>query len=162
MSLALGACSASSGTGGGADATGPRCGDGVCASSEVNSCPQDCGSPSGNNAVCGNGFCETGETSASCPTDCGLGSGSGSGSGSGTSGTLNCSDQNTVLACAACLALSTCTPPYDANSCQACLGGGLGSGLGSGVGSGCPTGCNCDGVCDPGETSAQCPLDNCP
>lgn len=142
------------------------CGDGVCAASEVNNCPQDCGQQVG--AVCGNGMCESskGETSQSCPADCGSsGSGSSGGSGSGSS-TFDCNDPNTQFGCLACELLQQCNAPYDAVSCAAC--GGIGSGFGSGFGSGsglgsaCPTGCNCDGVCDSGETSANCPLDNCP
>jgi hypothetical protein len=128
------------------------CGDNVCASSEVTSCPQDCGNGGGNqNAVCGNGQCETskGESATSCPSDCNTGSGGGSGSGSGGGGgALNCSDPNTTIGCGLCTVAMLCTPPYDATSCAAC-GGGLGA-------------CNNDGTCDPGETSAMCPLDNCP
>jgi hypothetical protein len=160
--LAVAACSWGSGSSnsGGptpdAPGTAATCGDNICAASEVNYCPQDCGSGGGGNqnAVCGNGQCETtkGESATSCPSDCGGGNGSGSGSGNGSNtGSLNCSDQNVLLACFACIATNVCTPPEDAVSCQACLGGGLGSGA-----------CNNDGVCDTGETSAACPLDNCP
>lgn len=39
------------------------CGDGVCAPSEVGSCPADCG-------TCGNGTCDPGESTASCRADC--------------------------------------------------------------------------------------------
>jgi hypothetical protein len=140
------------------------CGDNVCASSEVGYCPQDCGDSGSNTqqAVCGNNQCETtlGESATSCPDDCGggQGSGSGSGSGSGGGGTLDCSDQNTLISCAGCIITGVCTPPADQASCEACLGGGLGSGLGSGLGGNC----NNDGVCDPGEDSATCPLDACP
>jgi hypothetical protein len=161
--LALAACtSADHGSSKSVDApSGFICGDGICAAAEVNTCPQDCGTTGGQiNTSCGDGTCNGTETPATCPQDCSTGGqGSNTGSGSG-SGAVNCSDQNTVLACFGCLLANTCMPPLDAATCQSCLGAGLGSG--SGLGSACPTGCNCDGVCDPGETSAACPLDNCP
>lgn len=146
-------------------ATGFVCGDGVCAAGEVNNCPQDCGQSA--SAVCGNGQCETsmGESQTTCPTDCGGGSGQavcGNGTcestetstscptdcAGGGSGALNCSDPNTTFGCLLCTQLQMCVSPYDAASCAACGGGG--------------SVCNNDGVCDPGETSAMCPLDNCP
>jgi hypothetical protein len=137
-----------------------QCGDNVCAASEVNSCPQDCGNGGGGNqnAVCGNGQCETtkGESATSCPSDCSGGNGSGSGSGGGNT-SLNCSDPNTQIGCLLCTGLGMCTAPYDANSCAAC-GGGLGSGGGSGLG--CVGGVP-NGVCDPGEDANNCPFD-CP
>jgi hypothetical protein len=129
----------------------PVCGDSVCAASEVGSCTSDCGSGGGNTGpmvMCGNGTCETGETSTSCPNDCGGGSGSGSGGGA-----LNCSDQNTVFGCLLCSA-GLCTAPYDATSCAACGGGG--GGLGD---LGC-TGMAADGVCDANETAQTC--SDCP
>jgi hypothetical protein len=128
-----------------------RCGDGVCAASEVNSCPADCGthgsgSGSGSNqqnAVCGNGTCEQGETAASCPSDCGGGSGSGSG---------NCPADPT--SCISCLIDATmCPAGMDATSCFACLFGG-------GADAGCDGGA-ADGVCEADETNATCP-DDCP
>lgn len=162
--LAVAACSSGSGSSNpGPDASssnGAVCGDNVCAATEVNSCPQDCGTGGNNSAaVCGNGQCETtkGESATSCPSDCSGntgGSNTGSGGGGG-SGALNCSDQNTLLACFACIATNVCTG-VDANSCQACLGGGGGSGLGSGCVGGAP-----NGTCDAGETNATCPFD-CP
>ena len=102
--------------------------------------------------VCGNGQCETtlGESATNCQTDCGGGQGSGSGSGGGNT-SLDCNDPNTQIGCLLCTTLQMCTSPYDATSCAAC-GGGSGGSL--------P--CNFDGVCDPGEDSATCPLDGCP
>ena len=153
--IALAACSGgeSGNHGGGVDAhpSTVSCGDGVCDSSEVNTCVADCGTPGQTAAVCGNGVCETskGESATSCPGDCGGGgSGSGSGGGSG-SGALNCSDQNTLLACLVCSIDPTQCVGVDPVACQACLGGGGGSGSGSGS-------CNFDGVCDPGEDPTTC------
>jgi hypothetical protein len=159
--LAVAACSFGGGSGNSGptpDAPGAAvCGDNVCAATEVNNCPQDCGN-GGNNmqAVCGNGQCETtkGESATSCPSDCsGGGGGSGSGGGGG-SGALNCSDPNTTIGCLLCTSLQMCTAPYDAQSCAACGGGGSGAGLGC-------TGGLPDGVCDSMESNATCPFD-CP
>jgi hypothetical protein len=163
--LAVGACSwgGSGSSNPSPDASGNGgaavCGDGVCASSEVTSCSQDCGNGGGNqNAVCGNGQCETskGESATSCPTDCNTGSGGGSNTGSGGGGgALNCSDPNTQIGCLLCTTLQMCTAPYDATSCAACGGGG-----GGGSGLGCVGGLP-NGTCDPGEDANNCPFD-CP
>lgn len=48
----------------------PFCGDGMCNNGESSAtCPQDCGSS------CGDGVCNGGETSGNCPEDCGGGGG---------------------------------------------------------------------------------------
>lgn len=139
-------------------ATAAHCGDGVCAASEVSSCPADCGngsnqgSGSGNLTCNNNGSCENGETAQSCPADCGTGSGS----GGGGSGNLDCNDQNTQIACFACIAGLGCTGVTEAD-CEACLTGGLGSGFGD---LGCDGGA-ADGTCEPDESNATCPSD-CP
>jgi hypothetical protein len=75
-SLALAACgrigfstssAAVTGDGGGVP---PSCGDGICQAALGEDCANcaDCRTTA---AVCGNGACDPGETSASCPTDCG-------------------------------------------------------------------------------------------
>lgn len=143
----VGACSWGSDSGGGGtggvDAglaganDNARCGDGTCAASEVDSCPQDCGDsaghtqPGGSNAgsdnnggsntntACGDFVCDAsaGEDATTCPADC-SGQGGGGGGGGG-SGSLDCSDENTVLACALCEIGGGCSG-VDPTSCAAC------------------------------------------
>jgi hypothetical protein len=69
--LAISACLAVAATAcKGDDPSGPVCGNGYCESGEsAASCPADCHT----SAVCGNGSCESGESTASCPADCGGG-----------------------------------------------------------------------------------------
>ena len=50
--------------------TAPVCGDGKCDTGETAaSCPKDCGTTTP--PVCGDGKCDAGETAANCPKDCG-------------------------------------------------------------------------------------------
>jgi hypothetical protein len=162
-------------------ATGNVCGDGVCAVSEISTCAQDCGAAQCNN----NGTCDTGESNATCPGDCPAascnndnvcGAGEtmancphdcGGAAGCNNNGTCDTGETNMSCpndcpasgtcdqaACLTCLTGGTCPAGMDANSCLTCLLGGLGGG-GGGVT------CNFNGTCDPGETKAACPLDNC-
>ena len=52
----------------------PKCGDGVCASSEAETCVTDCGTK----PMCGDGMCNGEETMTSCPGDCPAACGNGS------------------------------------------------------------------------------------
>lgn len=113
LALAPFACGGSSSSGNGtADAPGaPKCGDGICAITEVNACPADCGThTSMGSSTTGNpcnldGVCETqnGENAINCPQDCMMGSGSAVlGSGSSATG-IDCSDPMVVSDCTMCL-----------------------------------------------------------
>jgi hypothetical protein len=133
MAACAGGGDGGGGGGGGVDAsthnTTPECGDGVCAASELDTCPQDCGSGSGTvhldagtgaQSTCNNNFtCEPnlGETADNCPNDCGAGSGSGSGSGSGT---LDCSDPTVLEECFECILASDCEGGVTEDSCESC------------------------------------------
>lgn len=104
------------------------CGDGTCSASEINNCPQDCGSGghgsnmgsgsgsgsgSGVQGFCGDGTCQANEDSTTCSVDC---------QGGGGSGTLDCSDMNTLLACFSCaLDMTTCTTEINATTCAPCF-----------------------------------------
>lgn len=127
-----------SGTVDAAPSTIPVCGDGTCAAVEVGHCPMDCGSTTG--PVCGNTMCEAGESPANCPNDC-TGGGPVCGDGTcdmaggenstncpgdcgGSTGTVDCNDQNTLLACFGCIIdPTTCAPPLTEAACNTCLGG---------------------------------------
>ena len=143
-----------SGGGGGVDAAvsaTPVCGDGVCAANEVGNCASDCGSGGGNTnptVQCGNGTCETGETSASCPNDCGGGGGGGGGGGT-------CPADSTE--CLVCILGLGCPAGMDATSCQACVLGGGGGGTGDLLCTGGAPDGTCDAMEDPTTCASDCP-----
>jgi hypothetical protein len=109
-------------------AAGAVCGDGTCSATEINTCPQDCGSGmhgsngsgsgsgSGSNVqgFCGDGICQSNESSATCTIDC-----PGGGSGSGA---LDCSDPTVILSCGECaIDMTTCTTQINATTCAPCF-----------------------------------------
>ena len=118
------------------DAAAPveRCGDGVCAASEIGACSMDCGAP----PMCGNGTCEASETAAACPADC-------TACGDGT-----CSGAETAATCpgdcggSAVCGDGTCNGAEDSSTCPG----------------DCATSAMCgNAVCDAGESSLTCPRD---
>jgi hypothetical protein len=138
------ACSWGDGSGSGDDDGGsdaglpntPVCGDGMCSSSEVNSCQADCGGGGATNPVCGDGSCTGTETANSCPSDCTSGNPGGSGS--------NAACPADLLECIGCF-IGTCPAGHTQDSCIACaIGGGGIPGFGD---IGC-TGMAADGTCD--------------
>jgi cysteine-rich repeat protein len=134
------------------------CGNGACDAGETTtSCPADChATVSG--PVCGNQYCETGETSSTCSADCGP-------SGP-VCGNQSCETGETYSSCPA-----DCVTPSEPK----CGDGTVNSGevCDDGTRNGDPGGCNtsCTGfvpkcgnaVCetDKGETSVNCAVD-CP
>jgi hypothetical protein len=110
VALVVGCSSTPSGTSGADAPAAAKCGDGICAVSEVDTCPQDCGTRGSGSAVTGNpcnldGTCEPniGENAINCPSDCTAGSGSAViGSGSSSTG-VNCSDAQVIMDCTMCL-----------------------------------------------------------
>lgn len=102
------------------------CGDGTCTATEINTCPQDCGSGghgsngsgsgsgSGSNvqAICGNNVCDPGEDANSCPADC----------AGGGSGSASCMDPTFLAACLQCaIDMTTCTTEVNATTCAPCF-----------------------------------------
>jgi len=152
----------------------PVCGDGVCASTELNTCASDCGQQPTCN---GDGQCQPNETTASCPTDCGQQASCNNdgtcqanetnascpndcNDGSGSAGNCPADTQECYL-CA--IAGQGCPAGLDQDACTACLlGGGSGSG-GFGDDSAC-TGGAPDGTCDATEEMALPPtcISDCP
>ena len=122
--------------------TGPECGNGTCETGETTtSCPADC-KPAG--PVCGNNKCETGETSVNCPKDCS--------SGAPVCGNGKCETGETEANCAK--DCTTAAAVCGNNKCE--------------VGeteTNCPADCSSsspvcgDGKCETGETTISCPAD---
>ncbi|HSI04207.1 MAG TPA: hypothetical protein VLC93_07020, partial [Myxococcota bacterium] len=112
------------------------CGNGSCDAGESSlTCPGDCVST----PVCGNGTCETGETTATCASDCTASAVCGDGNCSGTETIVTC-----PLDCASC-GDSVCTSPETKVSCPA----------------DCPPVCG-DSLCTGSETISSCPADCIP
>ena len=108
---------------------GAVCGDGTCSASEINNCPQDCGTvvtaatrvaaaavaaARTSKRVCGDNICQSTENATTCPSDC-----TGGGSGSGIDSTAAISRLR-VRACIVCQAGSTVCTGVDVSSCMAC------------------------------------------
>ena len=162
LGMALGACSWADGSGTTGDdeppvdATPVRCGDGVCASSEIGNCAADCGSQQ--TPVCGNGTCEAGENSQTCLSDCPVQSSCGNGVCDATETPASCPGDcqsgaqcpTDLFVCLPCLLVGLCPTGHDENSCTQCILGGGGGGCSGGL----P-----DGICDASENSMTCPFD---
>ncbi|MBI5608201.1 MAG: hypothetical protein HY902_04920 [Deltaproteobacteria bacterium] len=133
------------------------CGNGKCDAGEsTSSCPSDCKIP--NQTVCGNGTCESGESASSCPSDCKTNVAvCGNGTCESGESASNCpSDCET-----------TCTPKCSGKYCgdsDSC--GGKCSGPCTNGGT-CTSSKTCtapkpvcgNGKCESGETSASCASD---
>jgi len=125
------------------------CGDGTCDSGETTAnCCKDCGTK------CGDGVCNCGETKDSCPKDCEIVAYCGDGSCNGGETTANCCiDCGTKCGDGKCNCGET-----QSTCCKDC---------------GCPSGYTCinnkcernaycgDGSCNGGETQSSCPEDCC-
>ena len=121
--------------------TSDTCGNGICESNETSvSCPSDCTIVSG----CGNGVCDAGETSQTCPSDCAVAS---------TCGNGVCDEGETYATCSLdCSRGAVCGDNVcdEGESTQTCP-------------SDCPRVVRCgDGVCDSSENRQTCPTDCAP
>ncbi len=134
------------------------CGNGKCDSGESTStCPSDCKTP--NQTVCGNGTCESGETASNCPSDCKT---TVAVCGNGT-----CESGESKSNCPSDCGGTTCTPDCSGKYCgdsDTC--GGKCSGPCSNGGT-CTSSKTCttpkpvcgNGNCESGETASSCPSD---
>ena len=137
------------------------CGNGACDAGETSaSCPQDCATSS----PCGNGTCDAGETSASCPQDCATSSTCGNGTCDVGETSASC-PQDCSVEIGSC-GDGKCDADESVDSCPAdciCGNGTCDEGESHEL---CPKDCakpvRCgDGSCDSGETRLNCPKD-CP
>ncbi len=137
----------------GGSVTTPVCGNGTCDTGETTAnCPKDCPA-----ATCGDGNCDAGETAASCPADCGGASGGIWGacdSNYGCPGVEVClqEDDGSLHCTLECTVVGDCPSGYE---CAGLQGGG-----GACAPTGGTTACG-NGTCEAGETTATCPGD-CP
>jgi hypothetical protein len=106
LAVGIAACAASSNSS--PPDAAPTCGDGICAASEIDTCPQDCGTP-GSGAVV--------DAGSGLGIDAGSALGVDAGSGSG----LDCSSETVIEDCVVCLAINACGSNEAA--CETCLGG---------------------------------------
>jgi hypothetical protein len=140
------------------------CGDDVCASSELSTCPQDCLVEVYN---CGNGVCNSGESCSNCEQDCAPCGRCGNGICGSRESCLSCPGDCGECVCgnATCDPFETCSScSQDCGACgcdrdgrceslnnESCSNCSLDCGT-------CPT-CDHDGTCDAGETIQVCPID---
>jgi hypothetical protein len=103
--------------------------------------------------VCGNGTCDAGEDSVSCPLDCHC--------GDGTCDVAGGEDASNCPADCYC-GDNICDPSETGATCPSdcpCGDGTCDVGAGEDA-SNCPADCTCgDGICDPSESTATCPVD---
>jgi hypothetical protein len=147
-----------------AGAVAPPCGDGVCSSSEISTCPADCLVVNYN---CGNGVCNISESCDNCEQDCAPCSRCGNG---------RCGDQESCQSCpqdcgtcgcgnAVCDPLETCsTCAMDCGTCSCDRDGRCERDRNETCSNclldcGSCTACDHDGQCDAGETLSSCAND---
>ena len=115
----------------------------------------NCFAGGGTTGTCGDGTCDANETKTSCPADCGSG---------GTAGNIcdaNCGG-TAPLGAAQCYCdnqcgqIGDCCDATGANKAKTCAGSTCAD---CGGGGGTTVTCNNNGMCDPGETTANCPAD---
>jgi len=117
-----------------------ECGNGNCEEGEdCNTCPDDCISSS---TKCGNDICEVGENCETCPEDC------------------NGEDVDEQQGLYCCYGGSD-EPDTDENGAVSCSDARCGASAGRCNFSNTVEYCCGDGVCQEGETMANCPIDGC-
>jgi V8-like Glu-specific endopeptidase len=139
--------------------TGPACGNGKCESGETtSSCPADCKTAT----TCGNGKCETGETAATCSDDCGPDTECGNGMCEWGESPEVCPEDCTDAVCGdgVCqFAESNTSCPQD---CEAEASCGDGKCEAPETSESCPHDCLIEGSCGDGECKAPETSESCP